>query len=43
MTYFDIADVPLGFNHVARFIVANHSIIYTRLDRRDAQRLLESR
>ena len=25
MTYFDIADVPLGFNHVARFIVnANH-------------------
>ena len=31
MTYFDIADVPLGFNHVARFIVnANHSIIYTK-------------
>ena len=25
MTYFDIADVPLGFDHVARLIVnANH-------------------
>ena len=25
MTYFDIADVPLGFNHVARCIVKRGS------------------
>jgi len=32
MTYFDIADVPLGFNHVAGCIVnADHSIMCERL------------